>query len=76
MPFSLHNEDLDRLQGFHRLVVVKPSSSSEISDNSEKRPTELEGSRDARDKAFKAFRVFKGEFACYSTPSLRKYSAI
>ncbi|KOC61711.1 hypothetical protein WH47_02968 [Habropoda laboriosa] len=41
------------------MEVARTSSSSEILDNSEKRPTELEGSRDARDKVFKAFRVFK-----------------
>lgn len=70
MKISISYKDFSEWNGKSRDL----SSSSEISDNFEKRPTELEGSRDARDKVFKAFRVFKGESACYSTLSLRKYS--
>lgn len=64
MKISISYKDFSEWNGKSRDL----SSSSEISDNFEKRPTELEGSRDARDKVFKAFRVFKGESACYSTP--------
>lgn len=63
--FFACNDDYDRLQGYF-LVDTYLRVASKISDNFWTRPTGLEGSTDARDKIFKAFRAFKG--ACYPSP--------
>lgn len=70
---SVRSRDCDRLRGRFFAATRSRVSAPEISDNSRARPTALEGARerDARDKVFKAFRVFKGACARYPSPHAR-----